>query len=183
MKFFEREQIAEAWAAARWRPAESPIDLEAYRSELELHYRNGSVVAAAGYVEIDPDVAAMVANDNWKFSQLLDRIWTLSKILSPAKAKVPICDTFASIDVFELSALLARKYFFGGAYSTASHTTTAKCLELGAGAALAMLPAGGVVFASESAWCDFFMDIAWDLTVVAVGKDARITMLLATDTD
>ncbi len=42
----------------------------------------------------------------------------------------------------------------------------------------------GAVLIANTAWCDFFFDVAWDRTVVAVlPKQRRVKVLLATDTD
>jgi hypothetical protein len=87
---------------------------------------------------------------------------------------------------FELAARLAGHLYSGGANSKTGARTPAECLRLAgsfvdeaSGADMGMMG-----FFGDTAWCEFFHDVAWDVTAVILSPArSRATVLLATDTD
>jgi hypothetical protein len=94
---------------------------------------------------------------------------------------------FSASDEFELCAFLARALQRGGAYTPSDRLHLRAAFEpaidvMESLSSDAHKPSWSLALLSESAWSDFFFDVAWDVSVIAVERPS-ITVLLATDTD
>jgi hypothetical protein len=93
---------------------------------------------------------------------------------------------FAALTYFEMAAELGRKLWNGGAYSPTNGREQAMCLRLAASFLedVGATERTALCLHSDFAWCRFFFDVAWDVTVVVIRPAAaQVTVLLATDTD
>jgi len=187
-KFFETAKIEAAWAAASARASDAPRPPAIARYVDELSRLYGSVAYAELELGLDAAVAALAAHvENWKLSRLLERIWDVRAV---AQALPPLAgrdddlsSRFHRVDVFDLAAFLGRTLYQGGAY-TAFLMDRSAALALGSDAARELLDEGGAdaAYISESAWCGFFHDLAWDRSLVVL-LHGRVRILLASDCD
>lgn len=132
---------------------------------------------------------------NFHDSGFFERFWSApapSRIYQPADPGLNYFATHGELCVFRqsspfhLSGDLASIHFFGGAYSH-SQGLGIRSKQLGEAAAHELLADDFEhvrIFASDRRWSDFFMDVAWDHTLIILSPLQRlIHCLLATDTD
>jgi hypothetical protein len=185
VKFFETAKIEAAWAKASARASDAPRPpaIASYVDELGSLY--GSVVYVELELSLDAALAALATDaENWKYSRLLERLWDLGAVAAalpplPRRAE-DLAGHFFRVDLFDLAAFLGRTLHQGGAYSTGTERSAA--LALGSGAARELLDGAEGAYLSESAWCGFFHDVAWDRSVVVL-PPGRVRILLASDSD
>jgi hypothetical protein len=193
IQFYERERIADAWASASARSVSLPNKswLRAYAQALQSEYANGTVAAVSFALDLEPSVVAMAAHpENWKYAKLPERIWRVRGVLDALPPIEPVDAhverVFEPTDVYWLVSFLARTLHVGGAYSRTGQRGRGlmQCFELAGRCVEELLDEFAMGFVAEEKWCGFFMDVAWDKTVVVISpKISRVHILLATDTD
>ncbi len=191
MKFFEAGKIVAAWSQAKAcqvDEAQAPGAC-AYAEALATEYGNGTVLFAEFDLELAMPVFQMAAHyENWKYSQFLERFWLVPGVgtrIPRLGDCSPDAGVFEPVDVFELASFLAKTLHTGGAYTRSPNSTT-RAFALGTAFAQELLESepGAAAYIAYVAWCEFFLDVAWDCTVVVVSPQAkRVKVLLATDTD
>ena len=190
IKFYQVREISDAWRQANAQAQHhSDERITRYTSALAAEYTNGSVMCVSIDLTLSEEVFALADHhENWKYSQLLERLWDVDAVT----AQLPgthnhsgdAIKHFQRADCFELTSFLASALFNGGAYSRQTRSVSG-CFEL-AVPCMEALTEGGLcaVLLANTAWCEFFFDVAWDRSVViANARRKQVNVLLATDTD
>jgi hypothetical protein len=168
--------------------------VDEYLAALRPRYANGSVTFHSFQMPQHP-VLDWYLIRQFHDSGFFERFWsapTPSQFYQPADPSLNYFATYGELCVFSqsspfhLSGDLASIHFSGGAYSH-SQGLGIRSKQLGEAAAHELLADDFEhvrVFASGRCWSDFFMDVAWDQTIVILSPSQRlIHCLLATDTD
>lgn len=173
-------------------PLPLPPALQVYRDRLSQLYDHGKVAivhaqAAGGEAGELDQLFDQFTWDRWLHSGLLEELWRrepFASVVGEAPPESPRHD-FCSCTGYELAARLAQVLGSGGACPPAQPLSMVQAFDLAVPAAAALLPDGDdLALLAETAWCDFFLDAAWDLTVVTVCRETEtVTALLATDAD
>lgn len=163
--------------------------LSPFLSELARRYANGSVLY--GHFK-----ARSSFSDNAFPKPLLFQYLLKERLLQHEEIRKPFgnCRVVPEIDLtkalrevapFDLPGCLATILQNGGAYSTSS--TSMDDFHMGLAAALELTDGNlhnGLIWFSEAAWADFFMDVAWDKTIIVyTPRTDDLKIILATDTD
>lgn len=168
--------------------------VDEYVAALRSRYANGSVLFHSFQMPEHPVLDWYLVR-RFHDSGFFERFWsapTPSRFFQPADPSLnyfasygPHC-IFSQGSPFYLAGDLASLHFSGGAYSR-SQGLGMLSKELGEAAAHELLAdeyEHVLVFASGVRWSDFFMDVAWDQTIIVCSPLQRlIHCLLATDTD
>lgn len=180
------------WSAIDFPPIDEAFPaIERYVRELRPLYANGKVEHRAFRLASHPVLDWFLTRNQYHEAGFFERFWSLP---GPRGAfPHPIHDLnpydrniFSFCSPFLLGGSLAWGLAAGGAY----HRFPRGDLEakrLGEEAALEML--GGtyehsLAYECGIAWSDFFFDVAWDRTFIAINpKGQTVHVLLATDTD
>lgn len=168
--------------------------VDEYVSALRSEYANGSVLFRSFHLTSHPVL------DWYLVRQLHDvaffeRFWSApspARFFRPADPTLnyfaaygPLC-VFGQGSPFHLAGDLAAVHFSGGAYSPI-HGVGLRSKGLGDSAAYELLRDDyeqTLCYTSGIRWSDFFMDVAWDHTIIVISRVRRlIHCLLATDTD
>ncbi|MBL8622474.1 MAG: hypothetical protein JNK64_14270 [Myxococcales bacterium] len=187
----ERAACSAAWANATARELDTRhrAAARAFVDALAAAYANGAVVYAEFEVDLDAAVFAMAADPaRWADAQLLERLWHLPGVARGiprlGARRADVASYFELADLAEVGDFLEQAVRAGGAYS-APMVDTARSRTLGEAFARELMDApDALVLIARSAWCEFFHDVAWDVTVVVLAPSRRqVKLLLATDVD
>lgn len=191
MRFYEVSKIREIWTEISFQRCVFPAG-DAYAKALAAEFTNGSVhycmFRASNYGSL-PD---LFTYDNWKYSLVHKLIWDHPDIVEhlPKLETSGISDdTFTHTEFFSHVSFLASALNSGGAYSEKRSTVAQKRshLDLAFAAVAALLPDPEpfpLVLESQDPWCDYFYDIAWDLSAITWSATTRcFGLFIATDTD
>ncbi len=189
MTFEDRQEM--------WQALDFPLhsgsypDTLNYVAALRSRYSNGEVLFHSFTIPSHPVFDRYLERNQLHECNFFERFWSAPTPAvhipyQPASLNYFEKSLFESESPFLLGGGLSQLLFHGGAYSrSAGYGSEAR--RLGEAVAAELL-AGDyeetIVARCQSAWSDFFMDVAWDFTAVVVSKPRRlIHTILATDTD
>lgn len=158
---------------------------------LSACYTNGRVVHRCFRMPVHPIFEWYASRDKFHEMGFFEKVWLCPSVESELPMKIDDLN-FYSRGIFEPSSpfvmggLLAWTLFCGGAYSL-NPASAREAKQLSDSAAEELIGDAydsTLLYKCDSAWSDFFHDVAWDSTwVLIVPKDRLIHVILATDTD
>jgi hypothetical protein len=187
MEFYDVTAKEKMWETLSFENVPIPASLAIYRQLLSSEYSNGRVDAMCLKGSGGQELFALMNSSNWTYSYLLQRLWSkpLVQAVIGDVGKDPDDAHFMSVDKFGLVATLARWLNHGGAYSRPGNVSFEKSFKLTLDVVRDTVTGDGdLLLISESAWCPYFRDIAWDVTCLAISQPYQtITIVMATDED
>ncbi|MEL6431645.1 MAG: DUF6183 family protein [Planctomycetota bacterium] len=162
----------------------------AFVEALGTCYANGEVRYASFHVAPHPVFDLLEERGRLVESGFMHHVWSLPAVAevfrcAPREGALPYArSAFGNLTALDLDGFLARTLHEGGAYESTAAPVAQSLARACADAMVDGRLDGANVFATNEPWCDFFYDVAWDVTLVTfVPQTRRLRVLIATDTD
>lgn len=180
------------WAEVVFPQVTTPLPaVERYLTELRSVYANGRAQHFAFCIPDHPVLNWYAVRNQYHEVGFFERFWTCRGVKEIFPYRVHDLNffdatVFSHSSPFVLGGSLAWVLAAGGAYRHFERGG-AEAMSIATEAAIELLDhsyESSLVYHSKAAWCDFFMDVAWDHSFIVLDRKRRMVHgLLATDTD